>query len=109
MDVCSTKLFLHFITIIIMCINPISHVIQYDKDAFSCEDKGLLECVVLMSATNNTFSLFHIKLNIITACCSAETQKDLNQYFSVLLFQPHPPLDNETQTISINTSKAAFP
>lgn len=30
------------------------------------------------------------------------------QYFSVLLFQPHPPLDNETQTISINTSKAAF-
>lgn len=30
------------------------------------------------------------------------------QYFSVLLFQLQPPLDNETQTISINTSKAAF-
>lgn len=61
-------------------------VILCDKDAFSSFKRKKqqktkkvpwLECVLPMSATNNTFSLFDIKLNIITACCSGETEEDL--------------------------------
>ncbi len=79
------------------------------KHIFSSFQKVLLlECVVAASATNNTFSLFDIKLNIITVCCSEETQKDLANISQCFAFSPPLPLDNETQTISINTSKAAF-
>lgn len=55
--------------LIMCCVNPNSNVILYDKDAFSLYKKKVprLECVVSASATNNTLSLFDIKLNIITA------------------------------------------
>ena len=56
---------------------------------------------------NQQYFLFVQKpLNIISACCSAGTR--CGHYYAELLFQPHPPLDNESQNISINTSKAAL-
>lgn len=63
-----------------------------------------LECVVHVSATNNTFSLFNIKLSIITACCNGETQEDLA---NISLSATTTTWLWKTETISINTSKAA--
>lgn len=46
--------------------------------------------------------------SILLQPVAVERQRKIWPIFLSALFQPQPPLDNETQTISINTSKAAF-
>lgn len=95
----------------IMCsINPNSNFIMHKKRRIQFFQKGAATEIVLCLRLRPTILSLCLtsKLEINTVCCSEETREDLANISRLLCFQPQPPLDNETQTISINTSKAAF-